>query len=374
MRIRLSIAATIIAAATGSPSRREGQAQKPPKPGSTTLKASAAQVTFSQPVDADRQGQGRQAGVDVTLERRAADETAFVPAGTAMTRRATATSRSPQRPPKSSVYRVTAATATSPEAAVAVAPLVGLKVSDTTPRKGQRVRFRGTVRPQHDGTRVAIQRKRADGTWVTVRTPLPARRRQRLLALLQAHPGPPQRHLPHGDRRPRRPRRGRQPRAGADRRLARPRRQSCAARRAGRMRPWRKAAAPSSSPSPRRPRRSCAETAPVALEAATAAPVAVPYGARSPEGLGGMRDVIALSSARRAAPLRAPAPAHGRQRGGLPLARHRARPLRGGHGAGDAGRAARRRRARASARASARRLRRALRGPAGARARAAPRR
>ena len=39
-----------------------------------------------------------------------------------------------------------------------------------------------------------------------------------------------------------------------------------------------------------------AETAPVALEGATAAPVAVPYGARGPEGLGGMRDVLALSS------------------------------------------------------------------------------
>ena len=39
------------------------------------------------------------------------------------------------------------------------------------------------------------------------------------------------------------------------------------------------------------------ETAPVALEAATAAPVAVPYGARGPDGLGGMRDVLALSSA-----------------------------------------------------------------------------
>ena len=39
-----------------------------------------------------------------------------------------------------------------------------------------------------------------------------------------------------------------------------------------------------------------AETAPVALEAATAAPVAVPYGARSPEGLGGMRDVMAMAA------------------------------------------------------------------------------
>ena len=39
------------------------------------------------------------------------------------------------------------------------------------------------------------------------------------------------------------------------------------------------------------------ETAPVALEPATAAPVAVPYGARGPESQGGMRDVLALSSA-----------------------------------------------------------------------------
>ena len=45
------------------------------------------------------------------------------------------------------------------------------------------------------------------------------------------------------------------------------------------------------------PARLAPETETVALEAATAAPVAVPYGARSPEGLGGMRDVLALSSA-----------------------------------------------------------------------------
>ena len=48
---------------------------------------------------------------------------------------------------------------------------------------------------------------------------------------------------------------------------------------------------------PEAPAQVTPETAPVALEAATAAPVAVPYGARSPEGLGGMRDVMAMSSA-----------------------------------------------------------------------------
>ena len=45
------------------------------------------------------------------------------------------------------------------------------------------------------------------------------------------------------------------------------------------------------------PARLTPETETVALEAATAAPVAVPYGARSPEGPGGMHDVLAHSSA-----------------------------------------------------------------------------
>jgi hypothetical protein len=39
-----------------------------------------------------------------------------------------------------------------------------------------------------------------------------------------------------------------------------------------------------------------AEAAAAPLEAAIEAPVAVPYGARGQEGLGGMRDVLALST------------------------------------------------------------------------------
>ena len=150
------------------------EAQKPPKAGAVSLKASAAQVTFSTPVALTGKVKGAKAGVTVTLERRAADATVFAPAATATTD-GNGDFSFAQRPGKSTVYRVTAATtppATSPEQAVAVAPLVGLKVSDSTPAKGQRVRFRGTVRPQHDGTRVAIQRKKADGTWTTVRSPL----------------------------------------------------------------------------------------------------------------------------------------------------------------------------------------------------------
>jgi hypothetical protein len=171
MRIRLIVAAAValalIVAATS-------QAQKPPKAGSVTLKASAPLLTYSAPVTLTGKVKGAKAGVVVSLERRAADGTAFVPAGTATTD-GQGDYTFTQRPAQSSVFRAAAATtppATSAEVPVAVAPLVGLKVSDSTPRKGQRVRFKGTVRPQHDGTRVAIQRKKADGTWTTVRTPL----------------------------------------------------------------------------------------------------------------------------------------------------------------------------------------------------------
>ncbi len=171
MRLRLLLASLLTVAAAALAVTSASEAQKPPKPGATTLKASAAQLTFSQPVTLTGKVKGAKQAMTVTLERRAVDETAFVPAGTA-TSDGNGDFAFTQRPSKSSVFRATADGGTSPETTVAVAPLVGLKVSDATPRKGQRVRFYGTVRPQHDGTRVAIQRRRADGTWATVRTPL----------------------------------------------------------------------------------------------------------------------------------------------------------------------------------------------------------
>jgi len=171
MSLRLCLAATILAVAVALAIASESGAQKPPKPGATTLKASAQQVTFSTPVALTGKVKGAKQAMTVTLERRAANATAFVAAGTTTTD-VNGDFAFADRPSKSSVYRVTAGTAASPEVAVAVAPLVGLKVGDATPRKGQRVRFKGTVRPQHDGTRVAIQRKKADGTWTTVKTPL----------------------------------------------------------------------------------------------------------------------------------------------------------------------------------------------------------
>lgn len=56
----------------------------------------------------------------------------------------------------------------SPEVLVLVRLRVGIRLSDSTPRRGQRVRFFGSVAPKHNGRRVFVQRRRRDGRWRTV--------------------------------------------------------------------------------------------------------------------------------------------------------------------------------------------------------------
>ncbi|HEV2786221.1 MAG TPA: hypothetical protein VGV67_07540 [Solirubrobacteraceae bacterium] len=55
---------------------------------------------------------------------------------------------------------------------VLVRPLVGLRLSDSTPRRGSLVRFSGSVYPAHDGQRVLIQKRSPSGRFVTVARPL----------------------------------------------------------------------------------------------------------------------------------------------------------------------------------------------------------
>jgi hypothetical protein len=61
--------------------------------------------------------------------------------------------------------------ATSADVTVLVRPRVGLRLSDRTPARGARVRFKGSVLPAHDGGRVRIQRRTRAG-WKTLATPL----------------------------------------------------------------------------------------------------------------------------------------------------------------------------------------------------------
>jgi hypothetical protein len=57
--------------------------------------------------------------------------------------------------------------ATSPEVQVLVQVRVAIAVNDRTPERGDRIRFKSSVRPQHDGTNLLLQRRKG-GRWVTV--------------------------------------------------------------------------------------------------------------------------------------------------------------------------------------------------------------
>lgn len=61
--------------------------------------------------------------------------------------------------------------ATSGDVTVLVRTKVGLRLSDRTPRRGARVRFKGSVLPAHDGSRVKLQRRTSAG-WRTIARPL----------------------------------------------------------------------------------------------------------------------------------------------------------------------------------------------------------
>jgi hypothetical protein len=68
-------------------------------------------------------------------------------------------------------YQVVAQTSppvTSPAFIVNVAVAISLRVGDTTPRKGQVLRFAGSVHPAYDNAAVSIQKQTKTGRWVTV--------------------------------------------------------------------------------------------------------------------------------------------------------------------------------------------------------------
>jgi hypothetical protein len=75
------------------------------------------------------------------------------------------------KPTANSRFRASSGSVDSNTVDIAVRPLVTLKLSDRTPRRGQRVRFFGRVCPEHDGVRVALQRRSSSG-WRTIARPL----------------------------------------------------------------------------------------------------------------------------------------------------------------------------------------------------------
>jgi hypothetical protein len=167
------IPCALAAAAVLAPAAISSAAKPPKPPGqqAITLKPSVTQVTFSHTLTVTTSLKGDKGGTNVTLQRRRSTSTRFSDLETKPTD-AKGNATFTARPAVNVYYRAIARTApetTSAESLVTVAPLVGFKVSDSTPRTGQRVRFSGTVRPRHNGRRVYVQRKLGAGSFVTIR-------------------------------------------------------------------------------------------------------------------------------------------------------------------------------------------------------------
>jgi hypothetical protein len=75
------------------------------------------------------------------------------------------------KPAANTRYRASSGNVDSTTVDVMVRPAISLKLSDRTPRRGQRVRFFGRLCPEHDGVAIALQRRSKAG-WKTLSKPV----------------------------------------------------------------------------------------------------------------------------------------------------------------------------------------------------------
>jgi hypothetical protein len=172
---RLPISMAVAATALLVPAAGATGAAKPPKKTTTTvtLAAKPNPLTFGSYVTlSGRLTAAASGGQTVTLQ---VDPYPF--ADTGFADKATKTTAAngdyafTQAPQINSRYRVIASVSpkvTSPTVTTSVAYHVGVSVSDSTPRKGSRVRFSGSVGPAKNGATAFIQKRRSDGSFVTI--------------------------------------------------------------------------------------------------------------------------------------------------------------------------------------------------------------
>jgi hypothetical protein len=149
------------------------QASSAPPAGNSdlTISAKPTTITFGQATTISGKLKGPKDPITVTLQQNPYPFTdAFEAAGTTPTADNGDYSFTGIRPAQNTRYRVTIAAPAlaSSDVEVQVRIKVVLRVSDRTPRTGQRVRFYGTAAPQHDGRSVRLQRQTSTGSWTTV--------------------------------------------------------------------------------------------------------------------------------------------------------------------------------------------------------------
>ena len=165
--------ATLSPASAQKPKPQKPKPQKPyTLPGPVSIGAKPNPVAWGSTVTISGKVQNNQAGTTVTLLRKTVPATTFTGTATVTVDKNGGYTFT-QRPRRNTYYRAVSSlkpTTQSADLLVKVSPLVGFRVSDTTPRAGQRVRFSGTVRPRHNGRRVNIQKK-SGNRWITVARP-----------------------------------------------------------------------------------------------------------------------------------------------------------------------------------------------------------
>ncbi len=136
-----------------------------------TMSAGATTVKFGGTVTlSGKLAGGKIDGKKVTVHQDPFPVGAFENAGSATTN-ATGDWSLPVNPFANTRYQARSGKADSPTLDVMVRPAISLKLSDRTPRRGQLVRFSGTLCPEHDGAAIALQRRTASG-WRTVAKPV----------------------------------------------------------------------------------------------------------------------------------------------------------------------------------------------------------
>jgi hypothetical protein len=146
-------------------------AQGAPTPQTLTISASATTVKFGGTVTlSGKLAGGKFDGRSVTVREDPFPVGSFANAGNATTN-ATGDWSLALKPALNTRYQARSGKADSPPVDVMVRPAITLKLSDRTPKRGQRVSFSGTLCPEHDGVAIALQRRAATG-WRTVASPV----------------------------------------------------------------------------------------------------------------------------------------------------------------------------------------------------------
>jgi hypothetical protein len=150
---------------------------KGPKPNpNLTIKSSATAVTFGKTITLSGTTKNIPSGTTVEIRQNPYPYAGFKPTGkTAVVDPSGNWSIGGIQPQVHTQYQVVAKTSPPTESAavfVRVRLRVSFNVSDSTPNKGARVRFSGTVAPAHDGKPVLIQKKTSTGYKTVARTTL----------------------------------------------------------------------------------------------------------------------------------------------------------------------------------------------------------